>query len=172
MRVTIGMSCSMNGYIATMDGNEDFLPNRNYEIMLEFLKDYDCLVWGNNTYKNVKSWGGDYLTDLNNTKLVVFSKQDDESANENVIYCNSLETFKHICEENNFNKVLVYGGAHINTLFLKNDLVDEIIISYNPYVLNKGINLFEGEHFEKELTLNKVVQEQEDIVQIWYKVKK
>lgn len=172
MKVTIGMSCSINGLIAGEDGNEDFLSNRNYEIMLEFLKQYDCLVWGNNTYKNVKSWGSDYLSDLNNTKLVVFSKQDNESDNENVVYCNSLEKFKSICEENNFNKILVYGGAHINNLFLKNNLVDNIIINYNPYVLNKGINLFEGEYFEKKLSLDKVVYEQEGIVQVWFNVNK
>ena len=172
MKVTIGMSCSINGLIAGEDGNEDFLSNRNYEIMLEFLKQYDCLVWGNNTYKNVKSWGSDYLSDLNNTKLVVFSKQDNESDNENVDYCNSLEKFKSICEENNFNKILVYGGAHINNLFLKNNLVDNIIINYNPYVLNKGINLFEGEYFEKKLSLDKVIYEQEGIVQVWFSVNK
>lgn len=51
-------------------------------------------------------------------------------------------------------------------------MVDEIIINYNPYVLTNGINLFNGNDVEKSLVLNKVVHEKEDIVQIWYKVKK
>ena len=78
--------------------------------------------------------------------------------------------FKNICEEKNLSKIFVSGGAHINTLFMKNNLVNEIIINYNPYVLNKGINLFEGDFFEQKLELNKIIQEKDGIVQIWYKV--
>lgn len=44
--ITVEMACSINGLIATEDGNEDFLSERGWEIMLEFLKDYDVLIWG------------------------------------------------------------------------------------------------------------------------------
>lgn len=51
MKVTIEMASSINGLIADEQGNEDFLSERNYQIMLDFLKNYDCLVWGNTTFK-------------------------------------------------------------------------------------------------------------------------
>lgn len=172
MQITIEMACSINGIIADKNGNEEFLSNRNYQIILDFLKNYDCLVWGNTTFKNVISWGEDYINDLKETTIIIFSKEQKISEYDNVIYCNSLEIFKTICKERNINKIFVSGGAHINTLFMKNNLVDEIIINYNPYVLNNGINLFEGHSFEQELELDKVIQEKEGIVQIWYKVKK
>lgn len=38
------MACSINGLIATEDGNEDFLSNRGWEIMLEFVKEQDGIV--------------------------------------------------------------------------------------------------------------------------------
>ena len=63
MEVTIEMAASINGLIATEEGNEDFLSDRNYQIMLDFLKKYDCLVWGNKTFQNVISWGEDYIDD-------------------------------------------------------------------------------------------------------------
>lgn len=138
--------------------------------MLEFLKKYDCLVWGNTTFKNVISWGENYINDLNDILVIVFSKEKRISKYKNVIYVNSLEDFIKVCENKNINKVFVSGGAHINTLFMKNNLVDEIIINYNPYVLNKGINLFEGNLFANKLSLEKVVHEKEGIIQIWYKV--
>lgn len=172
MKVTVEMACSINGLIATEDGNEDFLSNRNYQIMLDFLKEYDCLVWGNTTFKNVISWGDNYIRDLNGVTVIIFSKEKQVSNYENVIYCNSLENFLEICKQRNIENIFISGGAHINTLFLENDMVDEIIINYNPYVLTKGINLFEGKFVEKNLILDKVVKEKEDIVQIWYKVKK
>ena len=49
MLVTIEMASSINGLIADKNGDEEFLSNRNYQIMLDFFKNYDCLVWGNTT---------------------------------------------------------------------------------------------------------------------------
>lgn len=172
MKITVEMACSINGLIATKDGNEDFLSNRNYQIMLDFLKEYDCLVWGNTTFKNVISWGENYINDLKDVIVIIFSKEKQVSNYDNVIYCNSLENFLEICKQKNIENVFVSGGAHINTLFLENNMVDEIIVNYNPYVLTRGINLFEGNDVEKSLVLDKVVHEKEDIVQIWYKIKK
>jgi len=172
MHITVEMACSINGLIATEEGNEDFLSDRNYEIMLEFLKDYDCLVWGNTTFKNVQSWGNNYINDLKNITVLVLSREKRSSEYKNVIYCNSIEDLINTCKKRNINKIFVSGGATTNNLFLKNNLVDDIIINYNPYVLSKGINLFEGELFERKLSPLKIIKEKNDIVQIWYKVNK
>lgn len=59
----------------------------------------------------------------------------------------------------------------LNLKFLfKNLIVDNIILNYNPFVLNKGIPLFKGNYFENKLKLEKIVREQEDIVQVYYSV--
>ena len=171
MEVTIEMAASINGLIATEEGSEDFLSDRNYQIMLDFLKEQDCLVYGNTTFKNVISWGEDYINALKDTTVIIFSKTKQTSNYKNVIYVDSIEEFKKVCKEKNLNKIFISGGAHINTLFLENNLANRIIINYNPYLLTKGINLFEGNYLEKELQLEKVVKEEEGIVQIWYKVK-
>lgn len=171
MEVTIEMAASINGLIATEEGSEDFLSDRNYQIMLDFLKEQDCLVYGNTTFKNVISWGEDYINALKDTTVIIFSKTNQTSNYKNVIYVDSIEEFKKVCKEKNLNKIFVSGGAHINTLFLENNLANRIIINYNPYLLTKGINLFEGNYLEKELQLEKVVKEEEGIIQIWYKVK-
>lgn len=171
MEVTIEMAASINGLIATEEGSEDFLSDRNYQIMLDFLKEQDCLVYGNTTFKNVISWGEDYINALKDTTVIIFSKTKQTSNYKNVIYVDSIEEFKKVCKEKNLNKIFISGGAHINTLFLENNLANRIIINYNPYLLTKGINLFEGNYLEKELQLEKVVKEEEGIIQIWYKVK-
>ncbi len=36
IEVTIEMATSINGLIATKEGSEDFLSERNYQIMLDF----------------------------------------------------------------------------------------------------------------------------------------
>lgn len=44
----------------------------------------------------------------------------------------------------------------LNLKFLfKNLIVDNIILNYNPFVLNKGIPLFKGNYFENKLKLEK-----------------
>ena len=171
MEVTIEMAASINGLIATEEGSEDFLSDRNYQIMLDFLKEQDCLVYGNTTFKNVIFWGEDYINALKDITVIIFSKTKQTSNYKNVIYVDSIEEFKKVCKEKHLNKIFISGGAHINTLFLENNLANRIIINYNPYLLTKGINLFEGKYLEKELQLEKVVKEEEGIVQIWYKVK-
>lgn len=170
MNITIEMASSINGLIAYENGSEDFLLERNYQIMLDFLKNYDCLVWGNTTFKNVMSWGEEYINDLKDTTVIIFSKSNIEYPYSNVFVVNSLEQFYKLCEEKNIKNVFISGGATINTLFMKETIVNQVIINYNPYVLNKGINLFEGEFFENKLVLDKVIREQEDILQVWYKV--
>lgn len=163
MEVTIEMAASINGLIATEEGSEDFLSDRNYQIMLDFLKEQDCLVYGNTTFKNVISWGEDYINALKDTTVIIFSKAKQTSNYKNVIYVDSIDKFKKVCKEKNLNKTFVSGGAHTNTLFLENNLANRIIINYNPYLLTKGINLFEGNYLEKELQLEKVVKEEKDI---------
>ena len=73
MEVTIEMAASINGLIATEEGSEDFLSDRNYQIMLDFLKEQDCLVYGNTTFKNVISWGEDYINALKDTTVIIYS---------------------------------------------------------------------------------------------------
>lgn len=171
MMITIEMACSINGLIATEDGNEDFLSYRGWEIMLEFLKEYDVLIWGRKTWENIMSWGEDYLNDLKDIKIIILTNEKDtKSEFSNVTYCSSIEECLSMCEKLGYEKLLISGGATINNAFMEKEIVDNIILNYNPYVLNKGIPLFTGNYFENKLKLEKIVEEKDDIVQVHYKV--
>ncbi len=170
-KITVEMACSINGLIATEDGDEDFLSFRGWEIMLELLKEYDVLIWGRKTWDNILSWGDDYVKDLKNINIIILSKTN-KQLNEfsNVTLCNSVEDCLRICEKLKYKKILISGGATINNAFMEKGIVDNIILNYNPFVLNKGIPLFKGNYFENKLKLEKIVREQEDIVQVYYSV--
>lgn len=170
-KITVEMACSINGFTATEDGSEDFLSYRGWTIMLEFLKEYDVLIWGRKTWKNIVSWGDDYVKDLKEINIIVLSetnKQQNEFPN--VTYCNSIEDCLKVCEKLKYEKLFISGGATINNAFMEKGLVDNIILNYNPFVLNKGIPLFKGNYFENKLKLEKVVEETEGIVQVHYSV--
>lgn len=170
-KITIEMACSINGIIATEDGNEDFLSYRGWEIMLDFLKEYDVLIWGRKTWDNIVSWGEQYIKDLENINIIILTHtQNEENKFQNVTYCTSIEECLKLCEKLKYNKLFISGGATINNEFIEKGLVDNIILNYNPYVLNKGIPLFVGNYFENKLELEKVINEKEGITQIHYKV--
>lgn len=169
--ITVEMACSINGLIATEDGNEDFLSERGWEIMLEFLKDYDVLIWGRKTWENIIAWGEEYLQDLKNTNIIILSTiKPINNDFQNITYCNSVEDCLKRCKELNYEKIFISGGATVNNVFMEKGVVDNIILNYNPFVLNKGIPLFTGNYFENKLKLNKIVKEKDDIVQVHYSV--
>ena len=170
-KITIEMACSINGLIATEDRNEDFLSYRGWEIMLEFLKEYDVLIWGRKTWDNILSWGEEYLKDLENINLIILSNETGRKDEfPNVTYCSSIDNCLKLCEKMKYEKLFISGGATINNAFMEKRIVDNIILNYNPFVLNKGIALFKGNYFENKLKLEKVVKEKDDIVQVHYSV--
>lgn len=172
-KVTIEMACSINGLIATEDGNEDFLSERGWEIMLEFLEKYDVLIWGRKTWENIISWGEEYLKDLKDLNIIILSSKNIETKKfPNVIYCNSIDEVLKVCEKMKYEKLFISGGATINNAFMEKGIVDEIILNYNPFVLNKGIPLFKGNYFENKLKLEKIIKEKDDIVQVHYSIVK
>lgn len=169
-KITIEMACSINGLIATEEGSEDFLSYRGWEIMLEFLREYDVLIWGRKTWDNIVSWGENYVNDLKDINIIILTNQADYEEKENVKFCNSIESCLELCEKLKYEKIFISGGAKVNNAFMEKGVVDNIILNYNPYVLNKGIPLFSGEFFENRLKLDKVIKEKEDILQVHYSV--
>ena len=105
-KITVEMACSINGLIATEDGNEDFLSNRGWEIMLEFLKEYDVLIWGRKTLDNIVSWGNEYLNDLKHINLIILSKDIKPKNNfANLTYCSSIEDCLQVCGKMKYEKL-------------------------------------------------------------------
>ena len=170
--VTVEMACSINGFIADEKGEEEFLSYRGWEIMLELLTEYDVLIWGRTTFENVISWGEKYKEDLKRYSIIVLSKNGKNTTSlSNVSYCSSIEECLKVCKQKQYRKLFISGGAKTNNEFLSKDIVDHIIVNYNPVLITKGIGLFDGNKIEKRLELVKVVQEKEGIVQVHYKVK-
>lgn len=171
MNITIEMACSINGIIATEDGNEDFLSYRGWEIMIEFLKEYDVLIWGRKTWDNILLWGNEYIEDLKDTNIIILSHNNNlKSELNNVTYCNSIEECLNVCKKLEYEKIFISGGARINNAFMERGIVNKIILNYNPYILNKGIPLFEGNYSENKLKLENVIKEKDGIVQVHYSV--
>jgi len=48
-------------------------------------------------------------------------------------------------EKEGFTEVILGGGSTINTLFAKENLIDEIQVTYTPKIFGQGLSLFAGQ---------------------------
>lgn len=56
-------------------------------------------------------------------------------------------------ESRGYTEAVLTGGAQINSLFLKADLVNELWLTVEPLIFGLGIELFGGLEFDKRATL-------------------
>jgi dihydrofolate reductase len=170
MKATISIAASMNGYIATDSGEEDFLSDDNWEISVEIFKEYKNVIWGRKAYETVLSWGEKYIRDLDEIKIIVLSKSDYKPNRSNVHFCKTPQEVLSFLEENNIEKALISGGTEIYTSFLNSGLVDDIIVNFNSVIVPSGKTFFSKDITQVQLDLVDITKVTKDIFQVRYKV--
>ena len=172
MEITITMSCTINGIVADINGDEEFLIDENWTLALNTINENDAVVYGRKTYDAISSWEANYIDDLKGKNIIVLTRYKKKVDSNNISYCNSIKEIIDLCSKRNYKKIAVVGGSEINTLFMKENIVNHIIVNYNPYVLGNGIPFFAKSDFEKELELIKVINKNNQIIQMYYDIKK
>ena len=154
MKTTLYMAISANGIIATETGDEEFLSHENWEKFCELAREFGNFVVGRKTYEAVKKWDGGYnFDDLVDVEKVVISQDKNFKLDKGYTLANSPEDALAKLSQKGFQKVLITGGANINSAFAKLNLLDEIIFNIEPVMVGKGIPVFAPEDFELKLKL-------------------
>ncbi len=161
------IATSLDGYIARKDGNIDWLmelpnPDNSDYGFSDFMKRIDGLIMGRNTFELVLKFGQwPYIKPvfvlsgtMNELPADVRKKAELIHGEPNIVV-NELK-------DRGFENLYIDGGKTIQS-FLKQDLIDEIIITRIPIILGSGIPLFEKmdlelrfEHVQTEV-LNKAM---------------
>jgi dihydrofolate reductase len=87
-----------------------------------------------------------------------------------VYYKKSPRFVKSDLEKMGYKKAILGGGAFINGLFLKNKLVDEIIIIIAPKFFGEGLGLTSGVNFDYNLKLLETYKINDNSVLLRYKI--
>lgn len=169
MKVILGMVQTINGMIAKPDFSEEFISWDSWKIWKKLAEKIGCAICGRRTYELVKKYDGENLSNLKAKKIII-SENKNFKLDSDFILANSPKDALKIASKLGFKQVLVFGGSKINSSFMKEKLVDEIVIIVEPYVLGKGIKIFEDEEFENDLKLIQVKKLKSGIVQLSYKV--
>ena len=144
------IATSVDGYIATKDGGIDWLhelPNPSGDDFgfADFMDRVDALVMGKNTYEKVLSFDGEWPY---SKKVFVLSNSlsapDPRVKDKVEIVSGELKSIVKKLNSEGYKNLYIDGGTVIQS-FLKEDLIDELIISRIPIVLGSGIPLFSND---------------------------
>lgn len=168
MKVILYMAITANGMIAKRDDDTSWITKEEWDSYSAAVRKAGCLVVGHRTY--------DILTkqpefaELKDVRLVVVSHKDFPTLapNHSVAHTptEALEVLK------DFPEVIVAGGGHLNSAYIKEKLVDEIYLDIEPRVIGDGIRLLEDMDVDCELQLLKTKQITPNEIQLHYKVVK
>lgn len=153
------IATSSDGFIATKDGGIDWLmevpsPDNSDYGFAEFMDSIDALVMGRKTYEKVLSFDCEwpYLKKvfvLSNSLKSVDSSVDGKAE----IITGSLSDIVKRLKDDGYEKLYIDGGTTIQS-FLKENLIDEMIITEIPVILGEGIPLFRNNDHESKFKLH------------------
>lgn len=141
------MAITLDGKIAK-DKNQlaNWTSKEDKKLFMEVSKEHGVIIMGENTFKT-------FPKPLPNRLNVVFSYNSGEDIEDSLMWVNGDPKQVLIeLEKKSYTKALLGGGASINSLFLKNQLINEIIITIEPKLFGQGISLF-SEDFDIDLEL-------------------
>jgi len=146
MKTTVYIGTSLDGFIARKDGDIDWLTRfandeaiHAYE---EFMSGIDAIVIGRGTFEKVltfPSWPYEKKAFVLSTSI----KQVPDILREKItVLSMKPKELLNYLSGNGFSSIYVDGGKVIQE-FLKEDLIDKLIISKVPVLIGSGIPLFD-----------------------------
>ena len=130
---------SKDGYIATKDGKEDFIPSYLWDTFLDICRQNDVVVIGRKTYEAIQTYSSEHITEFEQleVKIVVVSRDDSFYPKESYIKVSIPEkAIKY------GNKILLCSGPSLNSYFLEKNLIDKFIRVILPQNIYDGIKPF------------------------------
>ena len=167
MKTFVYIGTSLDGFIARKDGNLDWLvkyENSVKDDYVEFISKIDAIVIGRGTFEAVlayPSWPYDKRVFVLSTNI----KQVPEKVRGKVtvLSMKPKELLYYLSREG-FSNIYVDGGNVIQG-FLKEDCIDELIVTRIPALIGSGISLFgsldkdlQFEHRETKVFSNGLVK--------------
>jgi len=165
MNVTLLMALTLDGKIAKgPEHYPDWTGKEDKKLFAEISKNAGVVIMGSKTFDT-------FGKPLPKRKNVVLTRNKNRISEwENLVYTDKKppEILKEL-EKECYSNVILAGGATINSLFAREKLVDQIIVTVSPKIFGYGISLF-TEEISMDLELKEVERVGTDLVCLKYKV--
>jgi dihydrofolate reductase len=162
--VTLIMAITADGKIAKNKNQlADWTSKEDKQLFIQTSKDFGVIMMGENTFKT-------FPKPLPGRLNVVFSYQGNKDI-DGLLKWVQGEPEKVLLdlEQIGFKKALLGGGSFLNNLFLKKQLISEIILTIEPKIFGSGISLFTEDN-EHDLELQECKQLNAHTIMLKYKV--
>lgn len=167
MKVILLMAVTADGMIAK-DSNDlvNWTGKADKKYFVQVTRKAGVMIMGSKTFDTI----GKVLPGRKNIVMT----RDEKRISENKDLIFTSQTPKEILKDlqaKGFSSVALIGGAIVNTLFIKENLIDEIHITIVPIFFGQGLSLFR-ESLEMHLELMDVIKINASHVLLKYRVKK
>ncbi|AZB28570.1 dihydrofolate reductase family protein [Chryseobacterium balustinum] len=174
-KVSLFIATSLDGYIAKPNDDLSFLKivekeGEDYGYT-EFTETIDTLIIGRKTYDYVLKELGPSRYDNGKRDVYVITRTEKPNVGRTTFYTGNLTDLIKQLQSKNGKNIYCDGGSEIINELLKNDLVDEFIISVVPVLLGNGTRLFKHGRPEQELQFVSAKTYDTGLIQLYYKRK-
>lgn len=170
-KVILYIATSLDGYIAQPNDDLSFLSIVEQEGQdygyADFVKTVDAVIVGRKTYDKVISMGFDFPHADKDTYIITRTPRS--SIGSIKFYTGDLKPLVDRLKSENGKNIFCDGGAEIVNELLKDDLIDEIIISVIPILVGNGTKLFKDGRPVLKLELVSTKQFDKGLTQLHYK---
>lgn len=145
MKTFVYVGTSLDGFIARKNGNIDWLANYESEEVFtsykEFIGNIDAVVIGKGTFETVltfPAWPYEKKVFVLSTSMKKVPERLEGEVR--ILSMKPREVLTYLAQEG-FSNIYIDGGKVIQE-FLKEDCIDEIILTRVPLLLGDGVPLF------------------------------
>ncbi len=167
MKVILLMAVTADGMIARNSMELiDWTGKADKKYFIHITRDAGAMIMGSKTFDTI----GKVLPGRKN--IVMTRDKTRTNQGKDLIFTN--QTPKEIINElqaQGFDSVALIGGSVVNTLFMKENLIDEVHITIVPRLFGKGLSLF-NEILDTQLELIDIQKIDQGHVLLKYRVKK
>lgn len=165
-KITLYNAISIDGYIAKNDGDSTWVTDKD-DTWYNTCVNTGCIIVGRTTFEQFYEEPFPIERVLN---IVVTHDPNFEIKHINVKPVHSMKEAKDYMESHEIPDSILVGGGTVNSSFLKENYIDQIIIVVHPLILGNGIKLFEDIELDRELELQQVKDLENGTVQLTYLV--
>lgn len=163
------MIAKENGDVSWLDEVPN--PDKSDYGYTDFYNSVDITIQGYNTYQYIANMGID--NPYPETKNYIFTRKKEfpEAAGFEFINEDHIGLIKRLKKETG-KDIWLIGGAKLNTMFLREQLIDEIWLFVMPVIIEDGIRLFDDNFEECNLRLSDTITYSSGVACLKYEVKR
>lgn len=167
-KIVLNLAVSLDGFIEDAQGRYDWCFTDQDYGMTEFLKNTDAIFIGRKSYQVMEKEEANFF---GNKKLYLFSNSITKPAlkNTQVISGNWIDNVQELKSAAGKN-IWMFGGANLIASFMKEKLIDELMLSIHPVLLGGGKPLVQHLDNRIQLKLTGTTRFDTGLVQLFYNV--